>query len=61
MPLIVEGVKFYNVKEIADLLKIDPQTVRAYIKRGILEAVKIGREYRITEVKFKKYIAELTK
>jgi len=61
MPLEIEGVKFYNVKEIAELIKVDPQTVRAYIKRGRIKAVRIGRELRITESQFKGFIEELTK
>ncbi len=39
--------KYYTVTQVAELLQIHWQSVLNYIKRGELEAVKIGRGYRI--------------
>jgi excisionase family DNA binding protein len=38
---------FYTVEQVAELLQIHWQTVLNYIKSGKLEAVKLGRGYRI--------------
>lgn len=39
--------KLYSMREAADILKIDYQTVRSHILKGNLKADKIGRFYRI--------------
>lgn len=39
--------KLYSMKEAADILKVDYQTVRSHILKGNLKAEKIGRFYRI--------------
>jgi len=36
-----------TTQEVADVLKVRVETVRSYIKRGWLPAVKLGRDYRI--------------
>jgi excisionase family DNA binding protein len=43
MPTIIENIKFYTVTERAGLLRITPQTVRAYIKQGKLRGNRIGQ------------------
>ena len=53
--------KFYTPQEIADLLKLDVQTIRAYIRAGKLKAAKLGREYRISEDRFKEFMEEREK
>lgn len=50
--------KFYTVQEVADLLQIHWQSVLTYIKNGKLEAVKLGRGYRISEPALQKFIAD---
>lgn len=37
----------YSVEEVADLLGLHVRTVRGYIRAGRLEAVRIGKQYRI--------------
>lgn len=49
MPVKLAGVKLYDLKEISKKLKLHPVTLRGYIEQGRLEAVKIGRSYRVTE------------
>lgn len=49
MPVKLAGIKLYDLKEISKKLKLHPVTLRGYIERGRLEAVKIGRSYRVTE------------
>lgn len=38
-----------TTQEAADRLKVHPETVRRMIHRGELEALPLGRQYRITE------------
>ena len=33
---------FFTVKEMADILKVDPQTLRKYIRTGKLQALRLG-------------------
>jgi excisionase family DNA binding protein len=48
---------FLTVAEIADDLKVNQQTVRNWIDRGELPAVRIGaRRIRVTEEAFERFI-----
>ncbi len=49
--------KFYTVQEVADLLQVHWQSVLNYIKSGKLEAVKLGKGYRISETALQKFMA----
>ncbi|MCC7436772.1 helix-turn-helix domain-containing protein [Candidatus Nomurabacteria bacterium] len=42
--------KYYSIDEVAELLKVAYLTVYRWIKAGKLEAVKAGKQYRITQV-----------
>ena len=48
MPIQVEDITVYNVKEISELLGITQVTIREYIRQGRLRAKKIAGEWRIT-------------
>ena len=48
MPIQVEDITVYSVKEISELLGITQVTIREYIKQGKLRAKKIAGEWRIT-------------
>ena len=41
--------RLFTVEETATLLKLHPETIRRYIKKGILRAVRLRRQYRIKE------------
>ena len=52
--------KFYTTDEIAETLKINPQTVMRYIREGKLKALKIGNyKYRVSEKDFQDYLKSL--
>lgn len=36
-----------SIRDVADALNINPMTVFRYIKKGIIKAVKVGRDWRI--------------
>lgn len=40
---------FLTVKEVATLLRMTPDTIKRFIRTGRIEAVKIGRNYRVTK------------
>lgn len=46
---MIEQVETYTLKEVAEYLKLNRQTLYNNIKRGNIKAVKYGKEYRITE------------
>lgn len=56
MPTTIQGIKFYTVLETAEELKVTPQTVRAYIKRGELKSQRIGKPILITEQNLKQFL-----
>lgn len=41
--------KLYTLKEVADILGYNRQTLYNNIRKGKLQATKYGKEYRITE------------
>ena len=45
-----------TVGEVAQRLRVHPQTVRAWIARGDLRAIKIGRTVRITQRDFQQML-----
>ena len=49
---------YLTVREVADTLRVNILTVYEYIRRRELDAVKIGRYYRIHEVDFQKFITQ---
>lgn len=50
-------LKIYTIKDIADILKTDTQAVIDEIKKGNIEAFKIGSEWRITEQSLLSFIS----
>lgn len=59
MPTQIENIKFYTVQEIASILQVTPQTVRAYIKQAKIRAQRIGRPLLITESSLKEFLQAL--
>lgn len=49
---------FLTVEQVAKLLQVHWQTVLNYIKSGKLEALRLGKGYRINKVDFEKFIKE---
>jgi excisionase family DNA binding protein len=54
----IEGIKFYTIPETAEALKVTPQTIRAYIKKGRMKAQRIGRPILITETNLKEFLTK---
>lgn len=56
MALIVRGVKFYTVAELADVLGVTAQTIRKYMKEGKLKGRRIGRPFYSTEEEVREFL-----
>ena len=56
MATVIEGIKVYTIPETAKALRVTPQTIRAYIKRGKLKGQRIGKPIVITETNLKKFL-----
>lgn len=56
MATIIEGIKFYTIPETAQALKVTPQTIRSWIKKGRLKSQRIGRPILITENNLKEFL-----
>jgi excisionase family DNA binding protein len=49
---------FLTVAEVADILKLNQQTVRNWIDQGSLPALRVGRRVRIRRSDFERVLAE---
>jgi excisionase family DNA binding protein len=56
MATVIEGIKFFTIQETAKALRVTPQTVRAYIKKGKLKGQRIGRPILITENNLREFL-----
>lgn len=52
----VNEKEFYTAKELAEKLRVNIMTIYRYIKAGKLKAHKIGKEFRISNKEFKKFL-----
>jgi len=52
----IEGIKFYTILDVAEVLRVTPQTVRKYIKEGKLRGQKIGRPTYVTFKSLQEYL-----
>lgn len=48
--------EFYLVEELAKTLRVSNMTIYRYIKAGKVKAYKIGKEFRIDEKEFNKFL-----
>jgi len=49
---------YLTVHEVAETLRINILTVYSYIKRGQLDAIRIGRYYRVGVLDLQKFIQQ---
>ena len=52
----MSDLRIYTLKEVADILKVTRRSIYNYIKEDKLKAVKIGREWRVTEDALKAFL-----
>ena len=56
MSKIINGIKFFTVKETAELLQISEQTVWAYLRKGMLRGQRIGSPVYVTEMSIQEFL-----
>ncbi len=49
--------KLYTITDITEMLSVKRPTVHEWIRSGKLKAVRIGKEYRITQEHYDEYLA----
>ena len=52
----MENKDFYTAQDLADKLGVNIMTIYRYIKAKKLKAYKIGKEFRIDKVEFKRFL-----
>lgn len=52
------GIKIYTPEEVAEILKVRPQTVQKWLRNGQLVGIKLNKNWRIMEEDFKKFLME---
>jgi excisionase family DNA binding protein len=53
---MVEKTKFYRVEEVAEILGLDEQLVRHFLRDGYMKGRKIGKRYYVTEPDLQAFI-----
>ncbi len=62
IPVFTSEQRFYTTDEVAKLLQVDPESVRRYVRRGDLRAVKLGGKFiRIDKADLDTFIEGLKK
>ena len=54
--MATQNTKFYLVEELAKKLRVSNMTIYRYIDKGKVKAYKIGKEYRIEDIEFNKFL-----
>ena len=53
--------KLYTLEEVAELLHVTRRTLYTYIKAGRIQAVKIGRTWRVTDEALREFVGACAK
>jgi len=56
MPLVVDDIKLYSVRELSEMLGITTATILTYIKSGRLKAQKIGGRWQIASDNLREFL-----
>jgi excisionase family DNA binding protein len=52
--------QLYDVRDAAEILRVSPWTVRAYIRKGRLRPIRLGRLVRLEESQLQQLVVEST-
>ncbi len=54
---LIDNQRFYTTEEVAKILRVDPESVRRYVRSGKLRAIKLGGKFiRIDEADLERFI-----
>jgi len=51
--------KFYTPFEISEMLRVNKMTIYRYIRAGKIKAYKIGKDYRIEEKEYERFLKSI--
>jgi excisionase family DNA binding protein len=51
--------KFYTPLELSEILRVNKMTIYRYIRAGKIKAYKIGKDYRIEESEYQKFLKSI--
>ncbi len=54
----MEKETYYTIQEVSEMLKVAYMTVYRWVKSGKLEAVKAGKQYRISKTYLDNYLTK---
>ena len=54
--MTIDQGRLYTLQEVADILRVNKQTLYNHIRKGHLDLAKFGKEYRVTEGQLKDII-----
>lgn len=54
--LLLSDERVYTVTEVSKKLKVSDSTVRKWIKKGLLKAVQVEKQYRVLESDLKEFL-----
>ncbi|HRN69735.1 MAG TPA: helix-turn-helix domain-containing protein [Candidatus Woesebacteria bacterium] len=49
-------VEYYTLEEVSEMLKVAYLTVYRWVRSGKLEAVKAGKQYRVSQIQLDKFL-----
>ena len=52
----IQGNTYYTISEVAEALRVTPQTIRKYTKEGKIKSLRIGRPILIPEKNLKEFL-----
>lgn len=58
MPTVIEGITFYTIPEVAEILRVTTNTVRNWIAKGRMKSIRIGRPIYITDKEVKEFLSK---
>ncbi len=56
MVTIIDNLKFYSTDEVAEILKLNKNTVCIFLREGKLKGIKVARKWFISEDSIKKLL-----
>ena len=55
----MEKQEFLTAEEVAEMLKVNIMTIYRYIKAGKIQAYKLGKNFRIEQQEFDRFLSSL--
>jgi len=56
VPIRMNGIKYFLVEDLVDMLPISIQAIRNYVRTGKIHGIKIGRSYYISNASINEFL-----